>query len=433
MSAPDATFTSEDRGAISVMFALMLPVLVGLVGLGVESGMWFSERRALQTLADTTAVSAAIENSYGGTNTDVLGAATDEARRNGLSDSSDTISYVGTPVSGPFTGDDDYVEVVVSRRLTTIMTQVLFPLNPVATARAVATTGQDTMGMGCVIALDATGPAIVVGGNGSVVFDGCDVVSNSTDMNALTVSGSGGLAVNCYAVAGQLNVTSGFNVSEDCIGAEHAPVTPDPYAHLADPDDGGCDAPNGYFHNKPTTVTIGHGSFTDPYVICGDFRAKRGTVILNGLIVIKGDFKANASAEVQSSPNGSTIVLKDGGRINKINGSASINLAAPAKGTGTMWDGVLFYQDRDSTPSCIGNNCNTLNGNASTSFQGLVYFPNQELRMTGGNSSVSTCFQIVAKRVSFSGNSAMLAHNDCMESGISPVPIPGPHYAVLVE
>jgi len=47
------------------MFALMLPFLFGIVGLGMEAGMWFKERRQLQTIADAAAVSAAIENAYG--------------------------------------------------------------------------------------------------------------------------------------------------------------------------------------------------------------------------------------------------------------------------------------------------------------------------------------------------------------------------------
>lgn len=429
-------FARDEIGTIALMFALMLPVLFGIIGLGMEVGIWFKERRQLQTIADAAAVSAAIENAYGATAAEILAAATQEATLNGYDPAIDTITYIGVPTSGAFIGDTGYIEVKIARQLETILTQVFYDLDPMTIARAVASTSNQSAGEACVLALDTSGPAVSVGGNGSVTLSNCQVASNSSDVDALSVSGSGGLNVDCYSVVGNISVTSGLTTAAGCSGVTGAPSIADPYANLTDPDDGNCDSAD-FVWNSTGSTSIGNGSWTNPYVICGDFWAKKGTVTLNGLIVVKGDFKANATATLNSNAtNGTTIVLKDGGQINNINGGATVNLTAPSTSTPVAtgdWEGILFYQDRDTSPSCTGNNCNTLNGNASTMFEGVVYFPNQELNVLGGNETTSTCLQIVARRVSFSGNGAVNADNDCTAAGVNPINIPGSHTALLVE
>ena len=430
-------FGHDDRGGIMVMFALMLPVLFGIVGLGFESGMWFKERRELQTIADAAVVSAAIENSYGEGSTVVTAAATLEATNNGFDATTDSITYVGTPTSGTYSGNTDYIEIIITRQLTTVLSQIFQSFSPSSTARAVATTGTLSTGEACVLALDTSGAAVSVGGNGSVTFDGCQVASNSADANSLSVSGSGGLNVDCYSVVGAVSATAGLTTAADCSPSTGAAALDDPYTDLTDPDDGVCDE-GGITHNSTTTITR-TGTEAAPWVICGDVWVKKGTLILNGLIVIKGgDFKANAQGTVESdTTNGSTIVLKAdagvGGNLGTINGSATLNLKAPPAGFGGAWEGILFYQDRDTVASCSSNCGNKLNGSSSTTFEGVVYFPNQQLEFLGGNSSDYSCLQLVAGSISFSGNSNMLADNDCTAAGVDPISIPTSYYAKLVE
>ncbi|MGH2746232.1 MAG: pilus assembly protein TadG-related protein, partial [Thermoleophilaceae bacterium] len=49
----------EDRGAVLVLVALMLPVLIGVGGLVVDVGNWFAHKRHLQVQADAGALAAA--------------------------------------------------------------------------------------------------------------------------------------------------------------------------------------------------------------------------------------------------------------------------------------------------------------------------------------------------------------------------------------
>ena len=275
-------FARADRGAVALMFALMLPVLFGIIGLGMEVGVWFKERRELQTIADAAAVSAAIENAYGASSSAVLAAATMEATTNGFDATTDTISYVGTPTSGAFNGQAGYIEVNITRQLDTILSQVFYTLDPTTTARAVASTGNQPAGEACVLALDTTGTAVSVGGNGAVTLSSCQIASNSSDASALSVSGSGGLNVDCYSVVGNVSVSAGLTTAPGCTGATGATAIADPYASLTDPDDGNCDSA-GFTWNSTGSTSVGNGSWTDPYVICGAFWAKKGTVTLNGL------------------------------------------------------------------------------------------------------------------------------------------------------
>lgn len=429
---------ADKRGVIIVMIALLLPIMMGFIGLGVEVGYWFSEKRSLQGAADAAAVSAAYSYANGNTtNSDLLTAATTDATRNGYTSTTDTIAAANPPGSGSYTADANAIEVTMTRNVSLIFAQLVTSFSDdqvTVNARAVAT--QSSIGEACVLALDTTDEGISVSGNGDVSFDGCLFAANSSDDDALSVTGSGDLTVDCYSVVGGVDESATLTLDSDCSPQTNAFAISDPYASLEDPDDGDCDDPGGFTHNSNTSITYpvsGSASYSEPYVICGDFWIKKGTVTMDsGLYVIKGDIKANATGTLNNASGGVTIVLKDGGQIDNFNGSSTVVLSAPSDSSAGDWQGILFYQDRDTSSSCTGNNCNTLNGNSSSSFNGVVYFPNQEIQISGGNSGSSTCLQIVALRVSFTGNSDVNGDNStCSSSGVSAINVPGP--ITLVE
>ena len=74
-----ARFWRDRRGAVAVAVAVLLPVLIGFAGLGVEVGWWFWIQRQNQSAADAAAISAALEYAVQfeqpGTTTDPAGAA----------------------------------------------------------------------------------------------------------------------------------------------------------------------------------------------------------------------------------------------------------------------------------------------------------------------------------------------------------------------
>jgi len=56
-----ARFSRDRRGAVAVAVAILLPVLIGFAGIGIEVGLWFAVQRQNQSAADAAALSAALE------------------------------------------------------------------------------------------------------------------------------------------------------------------------------------------------------------------------------------------------------------------------------------------------------------------------------------------------------------------------------------
>ena len=49
----------DEEGSYLVLFAFLMPVLIGIAGLGTEGGLWLYTQQALQGAADSAAVGAA--------------------------------------------------------------------------------------------------------------------------------------------------------------------------------------------------------------------------------------------------------------------------------------------------------------------------------------------------------------------------------------
>jgi uncharacterized membrane protein len=112
----------DTRGIVLVLVALLLPVLVGLTGLGVETGLWYAIKRQNQAAADEAALSGAMEIAAAAA--DVTTQALCTARRNGFGSSvafppcpsalaGATVN--NPPTSGAYSGNNSYVEVILSQ------------------------------------------------------------------------------------------------------------------------------------------------------------------------------------------------------------------------------------------------------------------------------------------------------------------------------
>ena len=72
-----------EKGQVLVTIALIMPVLLGIVALGVDVGYAYVQRRQMQNAADAGALAGVWELCSG---IDPVGAATDYAQRNGAQD-----------------------------------------------------------------------------------------------------------------------------------------------------------------------------------------------------------------------------------------------------------------------------------------------------------------------------------------------------------
>ena len=397
------SFKHDERGGIALMFALMLPLLFGIVGLGMEAGMWFKERRQLQTIADTAAVSAAIENAFGATQTEIVAAATQEANQNGLDLTTDVITYIGTPTSGAYIGDADYIEVIITRELTTMISQVFTPLSPSTTARAVASTIGDQEA--CVLALSASAQnSMYVNAAGSTVtMAGCSVASNSNDpLKSVNVQ-NGTLIAECVWAAG--GISGDANITTSCpasypdakpLADPYASTTVPPYSNTVPPCLTGTGA---------TPYTPADGEVLQPGVYCDGISISSNNVVTMApgeYIIDGGDFTVNGGGAV--SGTGLTVFLTSSsgtqyGTVN-ISGGGTVDMGAATSGD---YIGMLFYQDRDGGTS--SSNDIMINGGAEITLSGAVYAPNNNIEFAGNTTTDgSGCLMLVAQEVKFGGN-----------------------------
>src|SRR6185436_20509185 len=54
-------FKDDEAGSYLIVSALLMPILIGVVGLGTEGGLWYMQHNKMQNAADSAAISAATE------------------------------------------------------------------------------------------------------------------------------------------------------------------------------------------------------------------------------------------------------------------------------------------------------------------------------------------------------------------------------------
>jgi Flp pilus assembly protein TadG len=412
---------SNRSGAIVILFALMLPLLIGSLGLGVEAVFWFSSKRDLQTAADAGAIAAAYEVANLSTSTVRDAEARAEAQRNVASLADADITINKPPAISTVYNDTvafpDAVEVQVSAQITPLFVSFFSGDNITLTAYAVAE-ASDGGGEACVLALSGfVGAAVDLSGNIDINMSGCQIASNSEETDSVNIKNAATLTVDCIATVGGVNEAGALTMTE-CSSASTgiSPIT-NPYEDLEVPTIPDCDE-DGF--STGTDLTISPATAGGTRVFCnglaitsdavvdfepGIYIIDRGSITINGQATVTGD----DVTFIFTSSTGSGY-----GDI-RINGGANVVLSAPTSGD---FSGVLFFQDAD-TPTAVGNSL-LFTGGSTTELTGVIYAPSNDVTFTGGNETDDNgCLQIVANTVTFSGDADL--ENDCTSKGIRPI------------
>ncbi|HEY2032643.1 MAG TPA: hypothetical protein VGH02_03025 [Rhizomicrobium sp.] len=390
-------FLADRSANVALIFAITLPAVVGFCGLGGETALWYFKQRDLQGAVDVAAYNGAIALRGGATQSAITTQASTDATRSGW-DSAGTLVVHTPPTSGTHQ---------ISRAVEVILTEsepryftALFNSRPVVIrTRAVAV--YNDLGYACLLALNKSASAAVkFWGNSSSTFTDCNVYSDSISPTGFQQGGSSQASMPCALSAGGFSVSSGLTVTSCSAPVSNAAEVPDPYASLAAPP-------------IPNNCTNGNSSSLSAGKYCNGLSLNGTTTLAPGVYVISGGtLKINANANISGS--GVTFYLTNGATVS-MNGNSTVNLSAPTSGT---YSGILFYGDRTQA-----NNSNTINGNASSSMTGAVYFPSQAVSVLGNFSGANGCMQVVADTISYSGN----AHfsTNCSAYGLPSVSTPG--------
>jgi Flp pilus assembly protein TadG len=425
-------------GAIAIIFGLVAPTALGLIGLGVETGLWFQTQHELQTAADAAALAGALEL-HNGNKATYVAIAKMESQRNSVQDgvNNQTVTINSPPLApDPNAGNATAVQAITTRKQN-LFFSALFLTGGSMTITSSAVAAVHGPGV-CLLALNPSqNNAMQFNGAATQTLTNCAVMSDSTSTQGFTASGSATVNSNLgfYTAASAFNISSSGMTGPQTANA--APVA-DPYASLV-----GSFPPllgmalyplldcnpfvNTTFNSNGTlnpgtyggidvtsqaTLTLNPGTYyLDANPLCLSPGGLGGALKIQGGGTISG---AGVTIVLTNSTLGSFVNV---GQVT-ISGNSTANLSAPAAGPLTAavpYPGFLFVNDTRPDKagdgySAGGNPCGNckeaFSGGASMTLTGALYFPNDEVDMTGNNAA-SGCITMVADVLNFTGANSL--------------------------
>jgi len=410
---------ADHTGGAAVMLALGLSSVLGLAGLGTEVAAWYTSKQTMQSAADAAAYTAMTALGKGASvaqlTTESKSVAGNYSFVNGTAGV--TVTVNSPPAAGSYAGKPTAVEVIVSQPQTPMVSGLFMSSGPTISARSVA--AAVTTGSGCVVALDK-GDVVDVTDSGNTILNlnSCSLYINSNDSAALTMTGGAVIDAGAAYITGGVS-TSGGAALDTTKGTftGTAPIN-DPYGYASIPYYSGCNQTN-YSNNSATPQTL-NATGTTPYVFCNGLSLGGGNSSLTlgpGVYIIDRGSLTLGGSSTLTATSGVTIILTSstgsGYATANINGGATVSITAPATGATA---GLAFFQDRNAPTS----GTNSLTGGNTQNIVGAIYFPNQNVTYAGGaTTGGSTCTQLVAYTLKFSGNSTF--NSNCGSAGTSTI------------
>ena len=414
-----AELRADKSGNAMAICAAALPLMIGGVGLAVDTVQISLAKRELQRAADSAALAGAYAaNRHGSANAATrLAFAQAAATRDLAVNNDESLSAAAviqnSPATGAFAADIRAVRVQLSTSQTMSFLS-LFDASPQAiTVEATATSIRD--GNFCMLSLeDGNAPGVTVGGNADIDLD-CGIATNSTSTTAITADGSATIVASPIMAVGSVPPSSNYSSCTQLIS--NAPSQIDPFANVPTPNPTNCRAEPTQDDYTISPTTTGYNA-TDRSICFNGLNIK-GTVNFNFteptvVYINGGDLEFGAQAQVTGT--NVTFVLTSTNATSdptsvaglKMNGGAEISITAPSTGP---YARIAMYQDHRAA---IGNTIR-FNGGSGSVFNGAVYFPQAYFEYNGGADMRAQCLQLVARRLDFRGNGKIT--NNCTPGG----------------
>ncbi len=388
----------DQRGGVLVVMAVLLPVLLMCVGLGIDISRWSMVKQELQRTVDLAAYAGAADfavsnDAQGAANTaanlaEMNGAAGGTSRPWNSSTKILSDGQVTIQVSKGIRDSQSTAFQVIVTQPDTISFARLMGLLPAINIAATGWAEAQTSMQPCLLALNNAGLGVSAIGNASATLSGCFARSNAS-----------------IATVGNANISaSGFYANGLITGSETGgPLHPndgviaDPYASYSPVQTALGRLLPGYgrsFSDKPhgdSSLSSGEWSSWD---IKGQVTLERGIYHVNGPI----------SVGAQGSLSGMGVTIVTSGSLT-LTGGASLTLSAATTADTANYaiPGILF----------AGNSmiASSFRGNTSPSLTGVVYYPNGALDFGGTAQGVSSgCLQVIASSVALKGTSGLAAN-----------------------
>lgn len=378
-----------------VVSAFSVLAMIGGAGLATDTIQWTLWKRQLQRMSDSAALAGAFAKARGG---NANSAAQSEINRYNIITLSGTPTIESPPSIGPYNGNSKAVRVVLGASRALPFSSMF--MNATPSLSATATASAVGFGVYCVISLESTNATGITFQGSATVNLGCGAQTNSQGTTAVTAGGSSSIVASPISAVGLVPASN--NYASGTTLNSYAIAQADPFASVGLPSGYSCSAELSIGSNQTRTVQNNNGG-----VQCyrgmdlkGDVTFDPGTYVIDGST--GGSLTVNAGAVVKCT--GCTFILtttsSDMTTIakSKLNGNSTWQVTAPDAGT---YAGIMLYQDRRA----ISGSTNYVTGDNASKMQGAIYFPSQEVQFTGSSTMDTKCIQIVARTVTFTGNS----------------------------
>jgi Flp pilus assembly protein TadG len=404
----------EESGAIAILTALALVLLVGLVGLALDVSMWYRTNRAMQNAADAAVIAASINGT-----SSFDSEANAVARKFGFVHGANGITVTALNNQPcPSGGATDCYQVTVAQATPpTFFSPVVGSFSPSLAGTAMA--GGSQTHSYCLLALAGSGtdPGILTNGAPFADLSNCSIMSNT----GATCHGH-----NLNATYGDAHKTNnGCGITQ----TSNVPVVTDPYSSLATniPANTCSSYPQEPTHHgtalPPSNQWSGSKTLSATTIMCGDLQLTGDVTLTTAspgsvLVIENGQLDTNGHTFKTATGSALTIIFSGtaGSYTHAPTGGGTLDFPAPTTGT---WQGVAIYQDPALT---TGVDISAAGNSPTWDITGLVYLPHSSVTFSGAvnkSSNGASCFALVVDNITINGTGSILAHGSCAAAGLT--------------
>jgi hypothetical protein len=359
------------RGAVTVLVATSLTLLLGILALTVESGRLYDLQRREQSACDAAALAAATEMYRAMVDSeeprklqDPETVAYEIARLNGFPSSAPHQVTVSTPPrTGTFAGRDGFVQVEIESRLKRSFSGV-FGSNDLTVHTSSVAGGTQLATKASLLVLEPKKKdALKIKGSSSSLMTQGDVFVNSSSKSAVKLDKKSQLTAEAVMVVGGMDKKSKGLLDGDLqTGVE---ATPDPYASLTPPPKGSAIDPKHFL-----TVENGRNVYRLPPGTYKELKFEHDDLVYlqSGVFYVEEEIDIKGDASVVARG----VTIYSAGKKNlKFNTRGSVDLTPPSTGP---YAGISLYVDRASKKKI------EFKKDATYTLSGVIYAPNSEVK-----------------------------------------------------
>jgi len=382
-------FAKNTSGVTMPIIALCITSLIGILGIALEAGYWYKSKSDLQITADMAAYAGALELASS-TNNAAKTSSQLDALENGYDPSIGSITVNSPALTGSYIAEQS-VEVNITQKGNQFFSALFGDDRITYNVRAVASLVKTHQA--CVLALNSSASgAIGITGSVNANLPNCSLAANSSSGSAIDLGGSSSVTADCLATVGGI-IGAEDHATLNCGSAKTgAKLYEDPYADIVVPnvtDYPLCKTP---VKTGKWDYALDAGRYCSNMTIKGTYSLDPGNYLFDGIDVkFIGSIATLEGSDV-------SIFLVNGATLSGLNGGASIIIEAPTSGD---YKGIAIFSDPATQP---GGTTVKLNGGSSTSIEGLIYFPGQNVWFGGNTDLASACSMLIADTVDMKGN-----------------------------